>query len=87
MSDLEQTPLTAANSLAPERVERLFMENNLLRVMGYLFCHDPRAAVKHTEPITGIDKILKKQISIEPNPTYGQPGACLLYTSPSPRDS
>jgi len=42
--------------------------------MGYLFCHDPRAAVTHTEPITDIDKILKKQISIEPNPNYGQPG-------------
>jgi hypothetical protein len=65
---------TASATQTPEKVERLFMENNLLRIMGYLFCHDPRAAVTHTEPITDIDKILKKQISIEPNPSYGQPG-------------
>jgi hypothetical protein len=43
MREIEQTPLTTANNFATERVERLFMENNLLRVMGYLFCHDPRA--------------------------------------------
>lgn len=50
------------------------MENNLLRVMGYLFCHDPRAAATHVEPITDIDKIAKRQVTIEPHPSYGQPG-------------
>ena len=74
MSDTGEAFLTSNTVQAPEKIERLFMENNLLRIMGYLFCHDPRAAVKHTEPITGIDKVFKKQISIEPNPNYGQPG-------------
>jgi hypothetical protein len=74
MRDTEQTPLTTTNNLAPERVERLFMENNLLRVIGYVFCHDPRAAVAHVEPITDIDKIAKRQVTIEPHPSYGQPG-------------
>jgi hypothetical protein len=37
MSDIEQAPLTTSNTPTPERVERLFMENNLLRVMGYFF--------------------------------------------------
>ena len=50
------------------------MENNLLRVMGYLFCHDPRAAATHVEPITDLDKIAKRQVTIEPHPSYGQPG-------------
>ena len=74
MSDLKQTPPTTANIPTSERVERLFMENNLLRVIGYLFCHDPRAAVAHIEPITDIDKIAKRQVTIEPHPSYGQPG-------------
>ena len=42
--------------------------------MGYLFCHDPRAAATHVEPITDIDKIAKRQVTIEPHPSYGQPG-------------
>jgi len=74
MSATKEISFSPNNEQTSAKVERLFMENNLLRIMGYLFCHDPRAAVKHTEPITDIDKILKKQISIEPNPTYGQPG-------------
>ena len=73
MSATKEISLSSNNEQTSVKVERLFMENNLLRIMGYLFCHDPRAAVKHTEPITDIDKILKKQISIEPNPNYGQP--------------
>jgi hypothetical protein len=59
---------------APQRVERLFMENNLLRVMGFLFCHDKRAASGHTTTFTSIEDMVKRPITIEPHPTYGQPG-------------
>src|SRR5438105_1670256 len=59
---------------APQRVERLFMENNLLRVMGFLFCHDKRAASAHTTALTSVEELVKRPITIEPHPTYGQPG-------------
>src|SRR6202163_3674277 len=59
---------------APQRVERLFMENNLLRVMGFLFCHDKRAASAHITTLTTIEELVKHPIPIEPHPTYGQPG-------------
>src|ERR1700719_4707897 len=58
----------------PQVVERLFMENNLLRVMGFLFCHDKRAAPTHTTELTTIDELVKRPITIEPHPSYGQPG-------------
>jgi hypothetical protein len=59
---------------APQRVERLFMENNLLRIMGFLFCHDKRVASAHTAALTNIEELVKHPITIEPHPTYGQPG-------------
>jgi hypothetical protein len=55
-------------------VERLFMENNLLRVMGFMFCHDKRAASTNTAAFTTIEELVKRPITIEPHPTYGQPG-------------
>src|ERR1700674_298372 len=58
----------------PVPVERMFMENNLLRVMGFLFCHDKRAASAHTTTLTTIEELVKHPITIEPHPTYGQPG-------------
>src|ERR1700674_2464578 len=58
----------------PQLVERLFMENNLLRVMGFLFCHDKRAASGHTTTLTTIEELVRRPITIEPHPTYGQPG-------------
>ncbi len=74
MSDTQQIPLATATATAPEKIERLFLENNLLRVMGYLFCHDPRAAASHVEPITDIDALIKKPVTITPHPSLGQPG-------------
>lgn len=50
------------------------MENNLLRIMGFLFCHDKRAASTHTGTLITIDQLVKHPITIEPHPTYGQPG-------------
>lgn len=42
--------------------------------MGYLFCHDPRAAASHVEPITDIDALIRKPVTITPHPSFGQPG-------------
>jgi hypothetical protein len=61
-------------SQTPERVERLFMENNLLRVMGFLFCHDKRAALHHVAPLTTIEELVKRPITIQPHSSYGQLG-------------
>src|ERR1700686_4196032 len=58
----------------PQVVERLFMENNLLRIMGFLFCHDKRVASGHTTALTSIEELVKRPITIEPHPTSGQPG-------------
>jgi hypothetical protein len=69
---MEGETITAQNT--PQRVERLFMENNLLRIMGFLFCHDKRAASAHTTTLTTIEELVKHPITIEPHPTYGQPG-------------
>jgi hypothetical protein len=62
------------NNTVPERVDRLFMENNLLRVIGFLFCHDKRAALHHVEPLTTIEELVKRPITIQPHSSYGQPG-------------
>jgi hypothetical protein len=70
----EATTAEQISRNAPQRVERLFMENNLLRVMGFLFCHDKRVAYAHTTALTSIEELVKHPITIEPHPMYGQPG-------------
>lgn len=55
-------------------IDKLYMENTLLRVSGALFCHDPKRAarsVKRLELNRGVDT---KAIIIEPHPNYGRPG-------------
>jgi hypothetical protein len=59
---------------APERVDRIFLENNLLRVMGFLFCHDKRTASRHIDSFTTIEELVKRPITIQPHSSYGQPG-------------
>src|ERR1700674_4214312 len=70
----ETTKTNEEVGATPVRVERMFMENNLLRVMGFLFCHDKRAASGHTTALTTIEELVRRPIAIEPHPTYGQPG-------------
>jgi hypothetical protein len=55
-------------------IEKLYMENTLLRVAGALFCHDQRRAAKRTEIIQLNRGPLEKHIAIRPDPEYGQPG-------------
>ena len=41
----------------------------------------------YTDPRTGAQKTMKNKNYVMPDPVAADPVACLLYTSPSPRDS
>src|SRR5712691_9953045 len=59
----------------PVRIgDKLYMENNLLRVAGALFCHDPKRATTRIGEIHINRGLLEKHITIRPDPTLGQPG-------------
>jgi hypothetical protein len=64
--------MLAANAI--ERADRLFLENNVLRAAGVIFCHDKRQAAKQIAPITNLEEVAKRPITVEPHPAYGQPG-------------
>jgi Replication initiator protein A len=55
-------------------LDKLYMENTLLRVAGALFCHDPKRAATHTHEIELNRGVKDKRILVRPNPRYGQPG-------------
>ena len=57
-----------------QRSDKLYMENNLLRIAGALFCHDPKRAALRTGEIQLNTAIPEKRITIRPDPTLGQPG-------------
>src|SRR5436190_22239814 len=56
------------------RGDKLYMENNLLRVAGALFCHDQKRAATRTQEIRLTPDIAEKRITIRPDPKLGQPG-------------
>jgi hypothetical protein len=72
-------PARALEPVPPSDDERLFNELNLLRLEGYYFCLDPKAASRYTqqrefiERIKSVSEILERPIRIEPNPNYGYP--------------
>ncbi len=57
-----------------QHVEKLYMENTLLRVAGALFCHDPKRAATRTGTIELNTGVAEKHIVIRPDPEFGQPG-------------
>jgi hypothetical protein len=59
---------------APERAEKVYMENTLLRVSGAMFCHDAKRASKRTAKIELNRGEQDRHITIRPDPEYGQPG-------------
>lgn len=86
--DKKTSPETALDAVLPHGLpdedtfldeDRLFNEVNLLRVEGYYFCLDPRAASHRLHKQTFIerlklpDALVEHPISIEPHPTYGYP--------------
>src|SRR3954471_18503209 len=70
MPDAERERATAQ---AP-RSDKLYLENNLLRIAGALFCHDPKRAALRTAEIQLNAALPEKRITIRPDPTLGQPG-------------
>jgi len=57
-----------------ESIDKMFMENTLLRVTGALFCHDIKRAALHTDVITLNSAADGKFIKIRPDSELGQPG-------------
>lgn len=56
------------------RSDKLYMENNLLRIAGALFCHDPKRAATRVDEIHLNPEIVEKRVTIRPDPKLGQPG-------------
>ena len=74
MATQKKQPEIVASSTTPERAEKLYMENTLLRVSGAMFCHDAKRASSRTDKIELNRGDPDKRIVIEPHPNYGQPG-------------
>ena len=72
---MTQQTLRREASAAPVQIgDKLYMENNLLRVAGALFCHDPKRAATRTGEIHINRGVPEKHITIRPDATLGQPG-------------
>src|SRR3984885_8166470 len=71
---MQRTNSTNEKANDTQRADKLYMESNLLRVAGALFCHDQRVAGKRTAIIELNRGIDEKHIVIRPDPRLGQPG-------------
>src|ERR1700689_4568833 len=74
MAPLEEKTATPESSTTPERAEKIYMENTLLRVSGAMFCHDAKRASSRTSKIEISRGEKDRHITIRPDPEYGQPG-------------
>jgi hypothetical protein len=54
--------------------DKLYIESNLLRIAGALFCHDQKLARTRTAEIRLHPDALDKHIVVRPDPKFGQPG-------------
>ena len=64
----------SAQRQAAQPVEKLYMENTLLRVAGALFCHDAKRAATRNQEIELNRGVVEKNIVVRPDPRLGQPG-------------
>jgi len=71
---MQGTKASHENASDTQRADKLYMESNLLRIAGALFCHDQRAAGKRTAEIELNPGVKEKHITIRPDPKLGQPG-------------
>ena len=71
---MEATNRAAKTRQPGEPIEKLYMENTLLRIAGALFCHDPKRASTRTGKIELSRGATDKHIVIRPDPEFGQPG-------------
>jgi len=55
-------------------LDKLYMENTLLRVAGALFCHDAKRAPTRTQEIELNRGVKEKNVVVRPDPRLGQPG-------------
>jgi hypothetical protein len=72
---MTQQILQTTTSAEPvQQRDKLYIENNLLRIAGALFCHDPKRAATRTGEIDLNSGVPDKHINIRPDPRLGQPG-------------
>src|SRR5207249_7548553 len=71
---MAESKTTTTSQAAPVPVEKLYMENTLLRVAGALFCHDAKRASMKVNEIELNRGVSEKNIVIRPDPRLGQPG-------------
>src|SRR6202795_2089503 len=72
---MTQQILQTTPSIEPvQKSDKLYIENNLLRIAGALFCHDPKRAATRTGEIVLNKGVPEKHITIRPDPRLGQPG-------------
>jgi hypothetical protein len=69
MAEIKETAAQQSNV-----VDKLYMENTLLRVTGALFCHDAKRAPTRVQEIELNRGVQDKRIVIRPDPRLGQPG-------------
>ena len=71
---MQETQTTTEGRSDAQRANKLYMESNLLRISGALFCHDPKRAARRTGEIELNAGVVEKHIVIRPDPKLGQPG-------------
>ena len=71
---MDQKQEKAGVTTGTPQIEKLYMENTLLRAAGALFCHDPKRAATRTTILEVNRGAQDKRIVVRPDPTLGQPG-------------
>ena len=70
----QQKAETKQSAEQQQSVDKLYMENTLLRVFGALFCHDAKRARARTSTIEISKGVRERRLKIRLDPEYGQPG-------------
>jgi hypothetical protein len=71
---MQEIKTAKGNTSDAQGADKLFVETNLLRIAGALFCHDQKVARTRTAEIELNRGAIEKHISIRPDPKLGQPG-------------
>jgi hypothetical protein len=71
---MHDTQSATQKSSEGQPATKLYMESNLLRIAGALFCHDQKTAGKRTAPIELNSGVIEKHIVVRPDQRLGQPG-------------
>src|SRR5580704_19022580 len=71
---MQHTQSVTKKSSEAQPATKLYIESNLLRIAGALFCHDQKTAGKRTAPIELNSGVIEKHIVVRPDQRLGQPG-------------